>query len=81
MRKVVHEQRVILDKERGVETDKRTEFLAVEWHTCVHSNEFNLTRDLSLVTLPGIKFLRDIANEIFIDIVVSKLFVLMFYRP
>ena len=36
----------------------------------VHSSELNLTQDLDLVTLPGIKILRDIANEILIDIVI-----------
>lgn len=28
---------------------------AVEWHGVVHSNELQLSRDLEMVTLPGIK--------------------------
>jgi len=70
IREITHEQRVAVDKENGIETTKRVEFLCVEWHSCAHSNEVNLTRDLQMVTPPGIKIFRDIANEVLIDIII-----------
>lgn len=70
IRKICHEQRIALEREKGLETTKRVEFITVEWHNCAHSNEVNLTRDLQMVSLPGIKVLRDIANEVLIDVVI-----------
>jgi hypothetical protein len=70
IRNICHEQRTALEKEKGLETTKRVEFITVEWHKCAHSNEVNLTRDLQMVSLPGIKVLRDIANEVLIDVVI-----------
>jgi len=71
IRKLSLEQRAALNKEKGLEcSNKRVEFLGVEWHNIAHSNEINLTRDLQSVTLPGIKFFRDFGNEIFVDLIV-----------
>ena len=104
LRDITNEQRVAVETALKMESTKRIEFLRVEWHGCVHSNEFQLTRDIekertcylrkirtknnfvpisfisntcrilyivhSQVTLGTAKKLRDIANEIIIDIVV-----------
>ena len=69
-RKLSLEQRLAVEKEEGYITEKRAEYLSIEWHGIVHSNELQLSKDLETITLPGIKVLRDIANEIFIDIIV-----------
>ena len=70
IRKLTTEQRIAIEKQDGVPSERRVEFLTVEWHGIVHSNEFNLTRDIDSVTLSGLKIFRDIANEIIIDIIV-----------
>ena len=70
IRSLTMEQRLAVEREQNIDSERRIEFLTVEWHGVVHSNEFNLTKDIESVTLSNLKVFRDIANEIIIDIIV-----------
>jgi len=46
----------------------RVEFIPVEWHACVHSEELALSNSIKNVTLNNIPLLRDFANEAILDV-------------
>ena len=52
IRRLSLQQRMAIDKELGVPTEKRSEFLSLEWHNCIHNKVFvdiwKLVRSFSL---------------------------------
>jgi hypothetical protein len=47
---------------------KRIEYIPIEWYNIVRADGSPLATDLSLVTLPNIQVVRQIANEVVLDI-------------
>jgi hypothetical protein len=47
---------------------KRIEYIPIEWYDIVRSEDSPLAKDLNLVTLPNIQVVRQIANEVVLDI-------------
>jgi hypothetical protein len=47
---------------------KRIEYIPIEWYDIVRSEDSPLAKDLGLVTLPNIQVVRQIANEVVLDI-------------
>jgi hypothetical protein len=47
---------------------KRIEYIPIEWYNLVRADGSPLATDLSLVTLPNIQVVRQIANEVVLDI-------------
>ena len=47
---------------------KRIEYIPIEWYDAMRTNDTSLSNDLNLVTLPNLQVVRQIANEVVLDI-------------
>ncbi|KAF4658350.1 hypothetical protein FOL47_008005 [Perkinsus chesapeaki] len=60
--------RVMVNDTKKEASTKRIEFLPVEWHSVIHSNDDAVKRQLEAITLPSVPMLRTMTNDCISDV-------------